>query len=155
MEKMEARTPFKGDILPKGHQRYLLTSWFLSQRVLLVLFLPGRHFKGTSPETCGQDLRVCSVRCSGCPNGPVGSTCELMIPRTQMCGIMLMWNLNIQISYRLNNWRNGFGTKAAEALRRYIEVDQAEYFDDNQVIADWVFWWKPTDLSLPLEGVEN
>ncbi|KAF8808307.1 hypothetical protein BYT27DRAFT_7222942 [Phlegmacium glaucopus] len=41
------------------------------------------------------------------------------------------------ISYRLNNWRNGFGTKAAEALRRYIEVDQAEFFKNRKVIADW------------------
>jgi hypothetical protein len=50
-----------------------------------------------------------------------------------------MRHLNVlQISYRLNNWRNGFGTRAAEALKRYIEVDQAEYFDDRQVIADWV-----------------
>lgn len=43
-----------------------------------------------------------------------------------------------QISYRLNNWRNGFGTKAAEALKRYIEVDQADYFENRQIIADWV-----------------
>jgi hypothetical protein len=49
-----------------------------------------------------------------------------------------MQHLNMQISYRLNNWRNGFGTKAADALKRYIEVDQAEFFDDRQVIADWV-----------------
>ncbi|KIM49896.1 hypothetical protein M413DRAFT_43621, partial [Hebeloma cylindrosporum] len=41
------------------------------------------------------------------------------------------------LSYRLNNWRNGFGTKAAEALKRYIQVDQAEFFDNRQVIADW------------------
>ena len=46
--------------------------------------------------------------------------------------------LNIQITYRLNNWRNGFGTKAAEALKRYIEVDQANFFNNQQVIADWV-----------------
>ena len=51
---------------------------------------------------------------------------------------MLIRHLNIQISYRLNNWHNGFGTKAAEALKRYIEVDQAEFFDDRQVIANWV-----------------
>lgn len=51
---------------------------------------------------------------------------------------MLMQHLNMQITYRLNNWRNGFGTKAAEALKRYIEVDQAEFFDDRQVIANWV-----------------
>jgi hypothetical protein len=38
----------------------------------------------------------------------------------------------------LNNWCNGFGTKAAEALKRYIQVDQAEFFDNRQVIADWV-----------------
>ena len=46
--------------------------------------------------------------------------------------------LNIQITYRLNNWCNGFGTKAAEALKRYIEVDQANFFDNQQAIADWV-----------------
>ena len=46
--------------------------------------------------------------------------------------------LNIQITYHLNNWCNGFGTKAAEALKRYIEVDQANFFDNQQVIADWV-----------------
>ncbi|KAF8815367.1 hypothetical protein BYT27DRAFT_7249255 [Phlegmacium glaucopus] len=42
------------------------------------------------------------------------------------------------ISYCLNNWHNGFGTKAAEVLRRYIEVDQAEFFKNPKVIADWV-----------------
>ncbi|KAF8799804.1 hypothetical protein BYT27DRAFT_7221912 [Phlegmacium glaucopus] len=41
------------------------------------------------------------------------------------------------ISYRLNNWRNGFGTKAAEGLKRYIKIDQAEFFNNHQVIADW------------------
>ena len=66
----------------------------------------------------------------------MGSACESYI--CQMSFTMLMRLLNIQISYRLNNWRNGFGTKAAEALKRYIEVDQAEFFDDHQVIADWV-----------------
>ena len=49
-----------------------------------------------------------------------------------------MRHLNMQISYRLNNWRNGFGTKAAKALKRYIKVDQAEFFDNRQVITDWV-----------------
>ena len=51
---------------------------------------------------------------------------------------MLIKHLNVQITYRLNNWRNGFGTKAAEALKRYIKVDQAKYFENKQVIADWV-----------------
>ena len=51
---------------------------------------------------------------------------------------MLILHLNTQISYCLNNWRNGFGTKAAEALKTYIQVDQAEFFDNHQVIADWV-----------------
>ena len=62
---------------------------------------------------------------------------------------MLMRLLNIQISYRLNNWRNGFGTKAAEALKRYIEVDQAEFFDDHQVIADWVQFSLTPDRNPP------
>ena len=44
--------------------------------------------------------------------------------------------LNIQITYHLNNWQNGFGTKAAKALKRYIEVDQANFFDNQQAIAD-------------------
>ncbi|KAF8810994.1 hypothetical protein BYT27DRAFT_7208870 [Phlegmacium glaucopus] len=55
-----------------------------------------------------------------------------------MSWIILMRDPNVQISYRLNNWHNGFGTKAAEALRRYIEVDQAEFFKNCKVIADWV-----------------
>jgi hypothetical protein len=38
----------------------------------------------------------------------------------------------------LNNWHNGFGTKAAEGLKRYIQVDQAEFFNDRQVIVEWV-----------------
>ncbi|KAF8801772.1 hypothetical protein BYT27DRAFT_7226672 [Phlegmacium glaucopus] len=41
------------------------------------------------------------------------------------------------ISYRLKNWCNGFGTKAAEALRRYIKVDQADFFKNHKIIADW------------------
>ena len=65
----------------------------------------------------------------------MGSAGELYI-YSLACAI-LMRHLNTQISYRLNNWRNGFGTKAAEALKRYIEVDQAEFFDNRQVIADW------------------
>jgi hypothetical protein len=49
----------------------------------------------------------------------------------------------------LNNWRNGFGTKAAEALKRYIQVDQAEFFDNQQVIADWVKFSLTPDGNLP------
>jgi hypothetical protein len=55
-----------------------------------------------------------------------------------MSWTMLIQHPNIQINYRLNNWRDGFRTKAAEALKRYIEVDQAEFFDDCQVIANWI-----------------
>ena len=62
---------------------------------------------------------------------------------------MLMRYLNIQISYRLNNWRNGFGTKAAEALKRYIEVDQAKFFYNHQVIADWVQFYLTADGNPP------
>ncbi|KAF8803197.1 hypothetical protein BYT27DRAFT_7260232 [Phlegmacium glaucopus] len=42
------------------------------------------------------------------------------------------------ISYCLNNWCNGFGTKAAEGLKRYIKINQAELFNNHQVITDWV-----------------
>ena len=63
-------------------------------------------------------------------------------------GSMLTWHQNIQISYRLNNWHYGFGTKAAKALKRYIEVDQAEFFNDRQVIVDWVQFYLTPDGSL-------
>ena len=42
----------------------------------------------------------------------------------------------MQLSYCLNNWQNEFGTKVAKVLKRYIEVDQAEFFNDHQVIMD-------------------
>lgn len=80
---------------------------------------------------------------------------------------MLMRHLNTQISYRLNNWRNGFDTKAAEALKRYIEVDQSEFFENRKVIADWVqfsltpdgnpptypFLWKEWKINDEMEKV--
>jgi hypothetical protein len=49
----------------------------------------------------------------------------------------------------LNNWRNGFGTKAAKALKRYIEVDQADYFENCQIIADWVKFLLTPDGNPP------
>jgi hypothetical protein len=51
---------------------------------------------------------------------------------------ILIQHLNIQISYCLNDWHNGFGTKAAKGLKRYIQVDQAHFFDNHQVILGWV-----------------
>ena len=57
--------------------------------------------------------------------------------------------LNIQITYHLNNWCNGFGTKAAKALKRYIEVDQAKFLDNQQAIADWVQFSLTPDENPP------
>ena len=45
---------------------------------------------------------------------------------------------------------NGFGSKAAEALKRYIEVDQAEFFNDRQVITDWVQFSLTPDGNPPM-----
>ena len=53
-----------------------------------------------------------------------------------------------QISYHLNNWCNGFSTKVVEALKRYIEVDQADYFK-NQIITDWVNFLLTPDGNPP------
>lgn len=62
---------------------------------------------------------------------------------------MLMCHLNIQISYCLNNWCNGFGTRAAEAVRGCIKVDQAEFFENPKIIAHWVEFSLTPDGNLP------
>jgi hypothetical protein len=40
--------------------------------------------------------------------------------------------------YRLNNWRNAFGTAAAEALCKYFEEDAAKFLEGPEHIKEIV-----------------
>ena len=141
-EEVEDRTSSKRDIRgiyqPAGPSR---------KESCGISFSLGGPFKETSPGARGQNLWLFTAHCSGGPYWPMGSARELYIH--WIIWIKLMWHPNTQISYRLNNWSNGFGTKAAEALKRYIQVDQAEFFDSRQAIADWVKFYITPDGSPP------
>ena len=43
----------------------------------------------------------------------------------------------MELSYRLNNWRNGFATAATESVKVMIN-DNADYFETSQDIKDYI-----------------
>ena len=46
--------------------------------------------------------------------------------------------ISFQISYRLSNWRNAFGTSAANAVKTYIESNPDGMFMNESDIAEFV-----------------
>lgn len=97
----------------------------------------GGSFKGSSPGAGRQGLWACAAAAQYVVQDAPLDPWTPLVRHTHSSETSCLINHN-QISYRLNNWRNGFGTKAAEALKRYIEVNQADYFENRQIIADWV-----------------
>ena len=47
-------------------------------------------------------------------------------------------HISFQISYRLSNWRNAFGTSAANAIKAYIESNPDGMFRNESDIAESV-----------------
>jgi hypothetical protein len=47
-------------------------------------------------------------------------------------------HIDFQISYRLSNWRNTFGTSAANAVKTYIDSNPDGMFTNESDIAEFV-----------------
>ena len=58
-------------------------------------------------------------------------------------------HISFQISYQLSNWRNAFGTSAANAVKAYIESNPDGMFTNESDIAEFVQLYTEVQQTLP------
>ena len=59
-------------------------------------------------------------------------------PRSSQYSTFAKSHISFQISYRPSNWRNAFGTSAANAVKTYIESNPDGMFTNESEIAEFV-----------------